>query len=47
MNELWEAFAESGSVEAYLRYKENEKTENKNANDCKGLDNKRTDSRGE
>lgn len=43
MDELWGVFIQSGSVEDYLKYRENVK----NANDGQGLDNKGTDDRGE
>ncbi len=47
MNELWNVFAQSGRVEDYLKYKEKETQELKDANYCQGLDNKGTDNRGE
>ncbi len=43
MDSEWNAFAASGRVEDYLKYRES----TKNANDGKGPDNKRTDNRGE
>lgn len=47
MNELWTNFTKSGRVEDYLRYKQQEARELKNADNSQGLDNKRTDYRGE
>lgn len=43
MDELWNVFTQSGSVDDYLKYKENEN----NANNNEGFDNKGTDNRGE
>ena len=47
MDELWNAFIKSGSVEDYLQYTAEQKTEVENADDGKRLDNKGTDNRGE
>ncbi len=46
MDELWNSFTQSGKVEDYLKYREQNR-ETKNANENEGLDNKRTDYRGE
>lgn len=43
MDELWNAFVNSGSVDDYLKYKESLK----NADNSQGLDNKGTDDRRE
>ena len=46
MDELWNSFIQTGKIEDYLKYKEqNRKTENADENE--GLDNKGTDYRGE
>ena len=46
MDDLWKAFTLTGKVDDYLKYKKsNQETEN--ANENQGLDNKRTDYRGE
>ena len=42
MDELWNVFLQSGSVEDYLNYRNNQ-----DANDSQGSDNKRTDGGGE
>ena len=42
MDELWNKFTQSGSVEDYLKYRES-----KDADNSQRLDNKRTDDRGE
>ena len=47
MDDLWQAFAKSGSIEDYLKYKENDVRELKNADDSKGLNYQGTDYRGE
>ena len=47
MDELWNKFILSGSVEDYLNYKLTAETEKKDADDGKRADNKRTDNRGE
>ena len=46
MDELWESFTQTGKIEDYLKYKEQNR-EIKNADENKGLDNKGTDYRGE
>ncbi len=46
MDELWNSFTETGRVEDYLKYKEQNR-ELKNADENKGTDNKRTGDRGE
>ena len=42
MDELWNIFTQTGSVEDYLKYRENNDADNN-----EGLDNKRTDNGGE
>jgi hypothetical protein len=49
-DEYWNNFVSTGSVNDYLKYKQNQnnkETELTNANDNKGIDNKRTDHWGE
>lgn len=43
MDELWNSFVQSGKVEDYLKYREQNR-ELTDENQNKGLDNKRTDS---
>ena len=47
MDELWDKFLISGSVEDYLNYKIEQKSDNSYADNGKRLDNKRTDNGGE
>jgi hypothetical protein len=46
MDELWQRFTQTGKVEDYLNYKNEEKAPHY-ADENQGLDNQRTDHRGE